>query len=108
MATISAGVPAESWAIAPAWTSRTGIPTLVLRPVMILDDDGLEVLSEADAELGAFVHVDDVADAVVRALDVAVEGHHRVTLCGPGAFDTSAARALLGWSPRRTWPGTGR
>jgi UDP-glucose 4-epimerase len=48
-----------------AWTDRTGIPTIVLRPVMILDDDALRSVSPEGAELGAFVHVDDVASATV-------------------------------------------
>src|SRR3984885_11562774 len=29
-----------------AWTSRTGIPTIVLRPVMILSDEGLAQIDE--------------------------------------------------------------
>jgi len=87
-----------------AWTSRTGIPTLVLRPVMILDDGRLELMDESQAELGAFVHVDDVVDATARAVSKSVPGHHRMTLCGPGPFDTSLARHLLGWSPSRSWP----
>jgi len=66
-----------------AWTSRTGIPTVVLRPVMILDDHGLTLISESEAELGAFVHVDDVVDAALRALNAEVEGHVRVTLSAP-------------------------
>ncbi len=87
-----------------AWASRTAIPTLVLRPVMILDDDRLGLLPESEAGLGAFVHVDDVVDATFRAVNHPVSGHHRMTLCGPGAFDTSVARQVLGWSPSRSWP----
>jgi nucleoside-diphosphate-sugar epimerase len=95
-----------------AWTSRTGIPTTVLRPVLILDDQGLLQVTEADADLGAFVHVDDVATAVVLALSARTGGHEpaghvRLTLCGPGQFDASAARAVLGWMPTRAWPGKG-
>jgi nucleoside-diphosphate-sugar epimerase len=87
-----------------AWTSRTAIPTTVLRPVLILDDDALRHVGESQAELGAFVHVDDVVDAVVRAVEDPVPGHHRMTLCGPGPFDTSLARQVLGWAPTRSWP----
>jgi UDP-glucose 4-epimerase len=86
------------------WTERTGIPTVVLRPVMILDDVSLESVSVDAVEFGAFVHVDDVADAILRSLQVDVEGHHRLTLCSAGPFDTSAASTLLGWRPTRTWP----
>jgi len=87
-----------------AWTSRTGIPTVVLRPVMILTDQALLKVTEAEAELGAFVHVDDVATALLRALSVQLDGHIRLTLCGPGQFDTTTARQILGWTPRRGWP----
>ena len=91
-----------------AWTARTNIPTVVLRPVMILDDAALSRIDPSTVDLGAFVHVDDVADAVVRALTAPVDGHVRMILCGPGAFDTSAARSNLGWLPSRTWPDTDR
>jgi UDP-glucose 4-epimerase len=87
-----------------AWTSRTGIPTIVLRPVMILTDPALLRVTEAEAELGAFVHVDDVVTAVLGALSVKLEGHVRLTLCGPGQFDTTATRRILGWTPSRGWP----
>jgi nucleoside-diphosphate-sugar epimerase len=55
------------------------------------------------AELGSFVHVDDVAAATVRALAVDMEGHHRLTLCGAGPFDCTRARTALGWTATRTW-----
>lgn len=86
------------------WTARTGIPTVVLRPVMILDDDGLAGLTADRVELGAFVHLDDVVSATMATIDVNLAGHVRMTLCGPGPFDTSRARLLLGWQPRRGWP----
>jgi nucleoside-diphosphate-sugar epimerase len=85
------------------WTARTGITTIVLRPVLILTDQALSQITEADAELGAFVHADDVASAVLRALSVTVSGHIRLTLCGPGQFDTTIARRILRWTPRRGW-----
>jgi UDP-glucose 4-epimerase len=87
-----------------AWTIRTTVPTIVLRPVMILNDEGLASIPRESAELGAFVHVEDVASAVLRAVTADVEGHHRLTLCGPGPFDTTAAATVLGWKPTRTWP----
>ena len=87
-----------------AWTRRTGIPTVVLRPVMILDDESLRSVTKAAAELGAFVHVEDVVSAVQLSLTVDVKGHHRLILCGPGPFDTSAAKTLLGWEAFRGWP----
>jgi UDP-glucose 4-epimerase len=87
-----------------AWSSRTGIPSVMLRPVLILDDLGLTRVSQREAEFGAFVHVDDVAEATALALEVDLPRHARLTLCGPGAFDTAAAAKLLGWRPRRGWP----
>jgi UDP-glucose 4-epimerase len=90
-----------------AWTSRTAIPTIVLRPVMILTDSALLRVTETEAELGAFVHADDVATAVLRALSVKVNGHVRLTLCGPGQFDTRATRQILRWKPSRGWPSHG-
>lgn len=87
-----------------AWTTRTGMTTIVLRPVMILTDDGVTAVAGTEAELGAFVHVDDVVDATLNALTADVEGHARVILCGPGEYDTSAAGRLLGWSATRGWP----
>lgn len=86
-----------------AWTTRTGIPTVVFRPVLILDDQSLASYSPETAGLGAFVHVDDVAAAIVLALTVDLTGHHRMTLCGPGSFDTSRAATTLGWTAARTW-----
>jgi UDP-glucose 4-epimerase len=88
-----------------AWTTRTGIPTVVLRPVMVLDDQGFARYSPETAEFGAFVHVDDVAAATVRALTADLEGHHRLTLCGRGSFDCTRATATLGWIATRTWEG---
>ena len=44
-----------------AWTARTGIPTIVLRPVTILTDKDLERRAAHGIDPGAFVHVDDVA-----------------------------------------------
>ncbi|HXW46800.1 MAG TPA: NAD(P)-dependent oxidoreductase [Streptosporangiaceae bacterium] len=86
-----------------AWTARTGTPTIVLRPVLILDDHSLAAYSPGTAELGAFVHVEDVAAAVVLAMTAELDGHHRMTLCGPGPFDTTRARTTLGWRATRTW-----
>jgi hypothetical protein len=50
------------------------------------------------------VHADDLADAIVHAVDADLDGHLRLTVCGPGAFETAATRHLLGWEPRYDWP----
>jgi nucleoside-diphosphate-sugar epimerase len=89
-----------------AWTSRTGIPTVVLRPVQILNDTTLRRFKRPTALMGAFVHADDVVEATIRALDAELDGHHRVLLCGPGRYDASAAERLLGWKATRDWPET--
>jgi UDP-glucose 4-epimerase len=86
-----------------AWTDRTGIPTIVLRPVLILDDERLRAAREEGAEIQSFVHLDDVVDAVLRSMTAPVHGHVRMTLCGPGAVDTSVARHELGWRATRGW-----
>ncbi len=74
------------------FSARTGIATISLRPVLVLrpeDYNSIEAKwrkvpsSEWDPfwEFGAFVDVRDVADAVVRALEVPFEGHRRAVLC---------------------------
>ena len=55
-------------------------------------------------EYGAFVHVDDVADAVARALLVPVDSHVRLTLSAAGDVDSTGAREVLGWEPVRLRP----
>jgi UDP-glucose 4-epimerase len=83
------------------WTYRTGIPTVVFRPVLVTTD---EMMAEAEAnhdDLRPFVHVEDVADAVVAAVTVPVAGHSRMILSGPGWFDCAVAMTVLGWHPRR-------
>jgi nucleoside-diphosphate-sugar epimerase len=81
------------------WTGRSSIPTVVLRPVVTLGDEGLARIDRRRLEYGTFVHVADVADAVSRALVAPIEGHVRLTLSAAGDVDTSRARAVLGWVP---------
>lgn len=87
-----------------AWTDRTGITTVVLRPVMILEDSDPRLAQGPTDDLRAYVHVDDVSAAVSRALTSDAQPHVRLTLCGPGQFDTSRAEQVLGWRATRTWP----
>ena len=74
------------------FSARTGIATISLRPVLVLrpeDYNSIEAKWRKVAscewdpywEFGAFVDVRDVADAVVRALEVPFEGHRRAVLC---------------------------
>lgn len=89
-----------------AWTARTGIATIVLRPVAVLSDEHLTRITAADVDLGAYVHVDDMADAIVRSVTAELDGHVRLTVCGPGHFETSATERALGWRAQRGWPST--
>jgi nucleoside-diphosphate-sugar epimerase len=68
---------------------------------MILTDPALLRITEADAEPGAFVHADDVAAAILRALAVKTGGHIRLTRCGPGQFNTSPAHQIPPMRPRQ-------
>jgi UDP-glucose 4-epimerase len=85
------------------FTARTGIPTVALRPAWVWDPgmyQRIEARWQADPasewmptwEYGQFVDVRDVADAVSRALDVSVTGHHRMLLC---AADIAATEPSL-------------
>jgi UDP-glucose 4-epimerase len=114
---------------------RTGIPTVALRPAWVWDPGmyhRIEAQWQADPasewtptwEYGQFIDVRDVAGAVRRALEVPLEGHHRVLLCAPSVpvhdatrfqreprralFDCSAAHRVLGWQPHYRWSTRGR
>jgi len=80
------------------FTARTGITTVVFRPVAVwYEADYAKVRDRRRSsprcewepfwEYGAFVDARDVADAVDRALTVRLSGHHRMLLC---AADISA------------------
>jgi UDP-glucose 4-epimerase len=83
------------------WSRRTGIPTVVFRPAACIDDQDLGRVDPATKEFGAYVHVDDVANAAVRALEVPLTASLRLTLSAAGDVDTSRARDALGWRPAR-------
>jgi UDP-glucose 4-epimerase len=87
-----------------AWTARTGIPTVVFRPVLILSEERFGTTRDADADLHAVVHLDDVSDAVVKAVTAPVSGHVCLTLSGSGPFASAAANRVLGWQPRHRRP----
>lgn len=87
-----------------AFTTRTGIPSVALRPVWVWDPGMYARIEErwraepgsqihvADGEFGNFVDVRDVAAAVRQALTVPLTGHHRVLLC---AADIAATQTSL-------------
>lgn len=73
-----------------AFTAATGIATICLRPVLVLDDDGWAEVGDieemppgrgASWHLGVFVDVGDVADAVALSLECESPGHVRALLC---------------------------
>jgi hypothetical protein len=81
------------------FTARTGIPAVALRPAWVWEPGmyhRIEAQWQADPasewtptwDYGQFIDVRDVADAVRRALDVPLEGHHRVLLCAAGIAAT--------------------
>ncbi|MFN8024822.1 MAG: NAD(P)-dependent oxidoreductase [Acidimicrobiia bacterium] len=83
------------------WTERTGVPTVVLRPSRVLNDEQYARFGPSDMELGLHVHADDLAVAVERALVAPVPPHLRATITAGGVFDTRVARDALGWTPSR-------
>jgi nucleoside-diphosphate-sugar epimerase len=71
-------------------TNETGMVTVCLRPVLVLDDEGWSTLGGGDElppgrgrswHLGVFVDLDDVVDAVAAALVCPERGHVRALLC---------------------------
>jgi UDP-glucose 4-epimerase len=75
-----------------AFTARVGIASVALRPCWVWDPgmyQRIEAQWRSDPasewtptwEYGQFVDVRDVADAVQRALEEPLSGHHRVLLC---------------------------
>jgi UDP-glucose 4-epimerase len=73
-----------------AFTRQTGIATLCLRPVLVLDDEGWATIGAGDElpevsgghwHLGLFVDSRDVAEAFVKALVCPDPGHVRLLLC---------------------------
>ncbi len=73
------------------FTRDTGIATICLRPVLVLDRGGYERLAglselpppatAASWHLGAFVDVEDVAAAIVGSVECPDQGHARLLLC---------------------------
>jgi UDP-glucose 4-epimerase len=93
-----------------AFTARTGIATLSLRPVAVWQPETYaHVAAQRRAnpksesqpfwEYGAFVDVRDVAAGVSRAVEVRLSGHHRALLC---ATDIAGSAPSLELAQRLT------
>ena len=77
-------------ALCEAFTEQTGIATICLRPVLVLDEERwaqvgpgpeLPPARGTSWHLGAFVDQADTVDAFARAVDCPDPGHVRVLLC---------------------------
>lgn len=132
-----------------AFTARTGMTTICLRPVAVFDDAGYVRMLQSPPpaassgrswHMGVHVHLADVTDAIAKSVVCASPPHTRLLLCAadiadrrptlelvaehlPGVpwrggaayetdpfrslIDVDRARRILGWEPRRTWPGRG-
>jgi UDP-glucose 4-epimerase len=83
-----------------AFTARTGIDTLCLRPVQVFDEASYAAASAAPEwqsgkgpwHLGVHIDLRDVAAATVAAVECPARGHHRLLLC---AADIAAKRPTL-------------
>jgi len=82
-----------------SFTAATGVPTVCLRPPAVLAADMYDAIRAARRhdpaaewtpfwEYGAFIDVDDLADAIAAALVAPLTGHHRLLVC---AADVSSA-----------------
>jgi nucleoside-diphosphate-sugar epimerase len=101
------GLPSQPYALSKwlaeemceAFTRESGVSTICLRPVLVLDDSRYPQLAAGEElppapgaaawHLGVFVDVEDVASATVAAVDCPDPGHARLLLC---ADDIGAER----------------
>ena len=65
--------------------------------VMVPDNQGLSLITQSEAEFGASVDVDDVAEATALASEVDVLLHARPYSTALVVFDTTVATKVLGW-----------
>jgi len=97
-----------------SFTRDTGVPTICLRPVLVLDGDGYERLAgmrglpraqtAASFHLAAFVDVEDVATAIAASLSCPDPGHARLLLCaGEVGSERPAAELAAEHLPHVPW-----
>jgi nucleoside-diphosphate-sugar epimerase len=97
-----------------AFTARTGIDTICLRPVQVFDESSYAATLTAPEwtpargpwHLGVHIDVRDVASATLAAVECGARGHERLLLC---ANDIAARRPTLellaGILPNVPWRG---
>jgi len=87
-----------------AFTQRTGIDTICLRPVAVFDAEGYERMLMSAPRPAGFgtawhmgVHVDvrDVAEATLRAVETTFRGHVRLLLCANDIADQRPTLELV-------------
>jgi UDP-glucose 4-epimerase len=87
-----------------AFTRRTGIDTICLRPVAVFDAEGYErmlhssprpVTPGAAWHMGVHIDVRDVAAATLRAVETTFRGHVRLLLCASDIADRRPTLQLV-------------
>jgi nucleoside-diphosphate-sugar epimerase len=98
-----------------AFTTRTGVETLCLRPVQVFDAKGYRAAAHQPDwrpdtgsawHLGVHIDVRDVASACAAALSCPKAGHQRLLLCAPDIAGLRPTRELVAtYLPRVEWRG---
>jgi UDP-glucose 4-epimerase len=98
-----------------AFTQRTGIDTLCLRPVAVFDAQGYERMLKSSPRpaaprtawhMGVHIDVRDVAEATLRALETSFRGHVRLLLCASDIADRRPTLELVAEQlPHIDWRG---
>jgi nucleoside-diphosphate-sugar epimerase len=98
-----------------AFTRRTGVQTICLRPVRVFDDAGYERALAAPASepasgaawsLGVHLHVDDLASATAAAATCHAPPHVRLLLCAADIADRRPTLDLVAQNlPHIPWRG---
>jgi UDP-glucose 4-epimerase len=87
-----------------AFTRRTGIDTICLRPVAVFDAEGYEGIVQSSPRpatpgtawhMGVHIDVRDVAEATLRAVETTFRGHARLLLCASDIADQRPTLQLV-------------
>jgi nucleoside-diphosphate-sugar epimerase len=98
-----------------AFTQRTGIATICLRPVAVFDGAGYARMIQAPPapmspghswHMGVHIDLRDVADAIARAVSCPSPGHARLLLCAADIADRRPTLELVAEHlPKVAWRG---